>query len=318
MEGHPPKIAVLIPCYNEEYAISKVVADFKSALPEATVYVYDNNSTDRTAELALQAGAVVRCEPRQGKGNVVRRMFREVQADCYLMVDGDGTYDPADAAAMAQMVLNEQVDMVVGDRLSTTYFKENKRPFHNMGNRMVRYLINRFWRNDIRDIMSGYRAFSRRFVKLFPVMTQNFEIETEMTIHALDKQFDIRTIPSKYSDREAGESKLNTWKDGIKVLKTIFKLFMEYRPLPFFSIIALLLILIAVILFIPILTEFFKTGLVPRFPTLICAGFLAITGIMSFFTGLCLHIIIKKDRKNYELKVIRFEEEKHFEGSAKN
>ncbi len=309
MAGHSRKIAVLIPCYNEEYAISKVVADFKSALPEATVYVYDNNSTDRTAELALQAGAIVRHEPRQGKGNVVRRMFREVQADCYLMVDGDGTYDPADAAAMAQMVLNEQVDMVVGDRLSTTYFKENKRPFHNMGNRMVRYLINRFWRNDIRDIMSGYRAFSRRFVKLFPVMTQNFEIETEMTIHALDKQFDIRTIPSKYSDREAGESKLNTWKDGVKVLKTIFKLFMEYRPLPFFSIIALLLILIAVILFIPILTEFFKTGLVPRFPTLICSGFLAITGIMSFFTGLCLHIIIKKDRKNYELKVIRFEEE---------
>ena len=310
MESESPQIAVLIPCYNEEYAIAKVVTDFKSVMPDAVVYVYDNNSTDRTAELAEKAGAIVRHEPRQGKGNVVRRMFREIQADCYIMVDGDGTYDPADAPAMTQLVLNENVDMVVGDRLSTTYFQENKRPFHNMGNRMVRYLINRFWGNDIRDIMSGYRAFSRRFVKLFPVMTQNFEIETEMTIHALDKQYDIRTIPSKYSDREAGESKLNTWKDGIKVLKTIFKLFMEYRPLPFFGVIALLLLLISIILFIPILTEFVRTGLVPRFPTLICAGFLAITGIMSFFTGLCLHVIIKKDRKNYELKVIRFEDGK--------
>lgn len=310
MEGDSPRIAVLIPCYNEEYAISKVVTDFKTVLPDAVVYVYDNNSTDRTAELAEKAGAIVRHEPRQGKGNVVRRMFREIQADCYVMVDGDGTYDPADAPAMTQMVLNKNVDLVVGDRLSTTYFQENKRPFHSMGNRMVRYLINRFWKNDIRDIMSGYRAFSRRFVKLFPIMTQNFEIETEMTIHALDKQFDIKTIPSHYSDREAGESKLNTWKDGLKVLKTIFILFMEYRPLPFFGFIALLLLLMSIILFIPILMEYFRTGLVPRFPTLICAGFMAITGIMSFFTGLCLHIIIKKDRKNYELKVIEFESKK--------
>lgn len=310
MEGKSPQIAVLIPCYNEEYAIAKVVTDFKSVMPDAVVYVYDNNSTDRTAELAEKAGAIVRHEPRQGKGNVVRRMFREIQADCYVMVDGDGTYDPSDAPAMTQLVLNENVDMVVGDRLSTTYFQENKRPFHNLGNRMVRYLINRFWGNDIRDIMSGYRAFSRRFVKLFPIMTQNFEIETEMTIHALDKQFDIKTIPSHYCDREAGESKLNTWKDGLKVLKTIFILFMEYRPLPFFGILALLLLLVATGLFIPILSEYFRTGLVPRFPTLICAGFMAITGIMSFFTGLCLHIIIKKDRKSYELKVIDFENQK--------
>lgn len=309
MEQTNDRIAVLIPCYNEEYAIAGVVADFKAVLPDATVYVYDNNSTDRTAELAAQAGAVVRREPRQGKGNVVRRMFREVQADCYLMVDGDGTYDPSDAPRMAQLVLDEKTDMVVGDRLSTTYFQENKRPFHNLGNRMVRYLINRFWKTDVRDIMSGYRAFSRRFVKLFPVMTQNFEIETEMTIHALDKQYEIRSIPSQYSDREAGESKLNTWKDGIKVLKTIFTLFMEYRPLPFFGIIALLLLIIAIVLFIPILVEFFRTGLVPRFPTLFCSGFLAIAGLMSFFTGLCLHIIIKKDRKDYELNVIRFENE---------
>lgn len=302
-----PTIAVLIPCYNEEYAIAKVVSDFKNALPDATIYVYDNNSIDRTAELAGRAGAVVRREPRQGKGNVVRRMFREIQADCYLMVDGDGTYDPADASKMVQLVINEDVDMVVADRLSTTYFQENKRPFHNMGNRMVRYLINKFWQNDVRDIMSGYRAFSRRFVKLFPVMSQNFEIETEMTIHALDKQFVTRTIPSQYSDREAGESKLNTWKDGLKVLKTIFTLFMEYRPLLFFGIIALMLLLVSILLFIPILVEFFRTGLVPRFPTLFCAGFLAVTGIMSFFTGVCLNVIVKKDRKSYELKVINFE-----------
>ena len=307
MEGSSPRIAVLIPCYNEEYAIENVVADFKAAIPDAVVYVYDNNSTDRTAELAEKAGAVVRREPRQGKGNVVRRMFREIQADCYLMVDGDGTYDPSDAPRMAQLVINENVDMVVADRLSTTYFQENKRPFHNMGNRLVRYLINRFWQNDVRDIMSGYRAFSRRFVKLFPAMTQNFEIETEMTIHALDKQFDIRSIPSQYADRESGESKLNTWKDGLKVLKTIFTLFMEYRPLPFFGIIALILLLIALLLFIPILVEFFQTGLVPRFPTLFCSGFLAITGIMSFFTGVCLNVIVKKDRKSYELEVINFE-----------
>lgn len=223
------------------------------------------------------------------------------------MVDGDGTYDPSDAPRMAQLVIKENVDMVVADRLSTTYFQENKRLFHNMGNRLVRYLINRFWQNDVRDIMSGYRAFSRRFVKLFPAMTQNFEIETEMTIHALDKQFDIRSIPSQYADRESGESKLNTWKDGLKVLKTIFTLFMEYRPLPFFGIIALILLLIALLLFIPILLEFFQTGLVPRFPTLFCSGFLAITGIMSFFTGVCLNVIVKKDRKSYELEVINFE-----------
>ena len=301
MEGHSRKIAVLIPCYNEEYAISKVVADFKSALPEATVYVYDNNSTDRTVEIALQAGAIVRHEPRQGKGNVVRRMFREVQADCYLMVDGDGTYDPADAATMAQMVLNEQVDMVVGDRLSTTYFKENKRPFHNMGNRMVRYLINRFWRNDIRDIMSGYRAFSRRFVKLFPVMTQNFEIETEMTIHALDKQFDIRTIPSKYSDREAGESKLNTWKDGVKVLKTILKLFINNKPLMFFTALAAITLLVAIVALIPVFGEYFETGLVPRFPTLFVGCMLIILSFLFLAVGLILKFMNLRHKQLVQL-----------------
>ena len=301
------RIAVLIPCYNEANAIVKVVTDFKSMLPDATIYVYDNNSTDNTAELAAQAGAVVRHEMKQGKGNVVRRMFREIDADCYLMVDGDGTYDPTDAPKMVQAILNEDVDMIVGDRLSTTYFQENSRPMHNMGNRLVRRLINSFWNSDIQDIMSGYRGFSRRFVKLFPVMSPNFGIETEMTIHALDKQFTVKSIPSQYTDRQGSESKLNTWKDGFKVLKTIFTLFMEYRPLRFFSITALILLAIAIILFIPIVIEFFQTGLVPRFPTLFCAGFIALTGILAFFTGLCLDIIIKKDKKNYELKVINFD-----------
>ena len=281
------RIAVLIPCYNEANAIVKVVTDFKSMLPDATIYVYDNNSTDNTAELAAQAGAVVRHEMKQGKGNVVRRMFREIDADCYLMVDGDGTYDPTDAPKMVQAILNEDVDMIVGDRLSTTYFQENSRPMHNMGNRLVRRLINSFWNSDIQDIMS--------------------EIETEMTIHALDKQFTVKSIPSQYTDRQGSESKLNTWKDGFKVLKTIFTLFMEYRPLRFFSITALILLAIAIILFIPIVIEFFQTGLVPRFPTLFCAGFIALTGILAFFTGLCLDIIIKKDKKNYELKVINFD-----------
>lgn len=304
-----PKIAVLIPCFNEEHAIAQVVQDFKTVLPDATVYVYDNNSTDRTVELAEKAGAVVRREPIQGKGNVVRRMFREINADCYIMVDGDGTYDPADAPALAKAVLEEQVDMAIGDRLSTTYFQENKRPFHNAGNRLVRFLINRFWNTDIQDIMTGYRAFSRRFVKLFPVMSPQFEIETEMTIHALDKRFVTKVLPTHYADRAAGESKLNTYKDGFKILKTIFALFEEYRPLFFFGIIAILLLLVALLLFIPILIEFFRTGLVPRFPTLFCAGFLAVTGVLSLFTGICLDVMIRKDRKIYELKVIEFQQD---------
>lgn len=306
------RVAVLIPCYNEEHAIADVVRDFRAVLPGACVYVYDNNSTDRTAELAAAAGATVRHEPLQGKGNVVRRMFREVQADCYLMVDGDGTYDPADAPALVRAVLEDRVDMAIGDRLSTTYFQENKRPFHNLGNRLVRNLINRFWNTDICDIMTGYRTFSRRFVKLFPVMSPQFEIETEMTVHALDKRFTVRAIPTKYSDRTAGVSKLNTYKDGIKVIKTIFALFEEYRPMLFFGIIAALLLLVAVALFVPILLEFFRTGLVPRFPTLFCAGFLAMAGCMSFFTGVCLDVVIRKDRKNYELKVVEFQQNEEY------
>lgn len=303
------RVAVLIPCYNEEGSIAQVVRDFRAVLPEAVVFVYDNNSSDRTAAVAREAGAVVRHEPLQGKGNVVRRMFREIHADCYLMVDGDGTYHAGDAPRMVELVLHGQTDMVIADRLSTTYFQENTRPFHNLGNRLVRWLINRFWHTDIHDIMTGYRAFSRRFVKLFPVMSPHFEIETEMTIHALDKRFVIQEIPTTYTDRREGESKLRTYKDGAKILSTIFSLFKEYRPLPFLGILGALLVLVALGLFIPILIEFLHIGLVPRFPTLICAVFIAIAGLMSFFTGVCLDVIIKQDRKRYELSVINFEHE---------
>ena len=304
-----PRIAVLIPCYNEAQSIGTVVSDFRKVLPEAVIYVYDNNSTDETARVAAAAGAEVRKEPRQGKGNVVRRMFREIDADCYLMVDGDGTY-PADAAeTLIQPVLDQEADMVIGDRLSTTYFKENKRPLHNAGNKLVRNLINRLWHVDIHDIMTGYRAFSRKFVKLFPVMSEGFEIETEMTIHALDKRFAIVEKPVEYTDRKEGTSKLNTLSDGYKILRIIFSLFKNYRPLLFFGIVAAVLLSVSLILFIPVLVEFFKIGLVPRFPTLITAGFLAIAGLLSLFTGLCLDVIISQHRKDFELKLIAFENE---------
>lgn len=307
------RIAVLIPCFNEAPSIGAVVADFKKVLPEATVYVYDNNSTDDTAQIAAEAGAVVRKETRQGKGNVVRRMFREIDADCYLMVDGDGTYPAEAAMTLLQPVMEENADMVIGDRLSTTYFKENKRPLHNSGNKLVRGLINHLWHVNIHDIMTGYRAFSRKFVKLFPVMSEGFEIETEMTIHALDKRFVIEEKPIEYSDRTEGESKLNTVSDGFKILRIIFSLFKNYRPLLFFGIVAAVLFAVSLILFIPVLVEYFKIGLVPRFPTLITAGFLTIAGLLSFFTGLCLDTIGSNNRKNFELSLIAFENEKHNE-----
>ena len=301
--------AVLLPCYNGEPTIGKVVADFRTALPEADVYVYDNNSTDRTAEMALAAGAIVRKEPVQGKGNVIRRMFREVEADCYLMADGDDTYPAEQALQMVKPVLEEGVDMVIGDRLSSTYFEENKRLFHNNGNRVVRALIRHFWHSDIHDIMTGYRAFSRRFVKTFPVMSGSFEIETEMTIHALDKRFLLREVQVEYRDRPEGSvSKLNTISDGLSVLKTIFVLYKEYRPLRFFAWLALLLTVVAVVLVIPVLVEYFQTGLVPRFPTLFFSLFLLLGAMMSIFMGLCLDVIVTKDRKNYELRLIKHNE----------
>ena len=300
------KIAVLLPCYNEASTIAKVVTDFRAALPEADIYVYDNNSTDGTAQAAQLAGAIVRHEPVQGKGNVIRRMFREVEADCYLMADGDDTYPAEQARQMVTPVLEEHVDMVIGDRLSSTYFEQNKRPFHNGGNRVVRWLIRRFWHTDIHDIMTGYRAFSRTFVKNFPVMSGNFEIETEMTIHALDRRFLLREVPVAYRDRPQGSvSKLNTFSDGISVLKTIVLLYKEYRPLRFFSWLAAFLSLAGVLLLIPVLVEYFHTGLVPRFPTLIVSMFLLLAALLSLFTGLCLDVIVTKDRKNYELRLLQ-------------
>lgn len=304
-------IAVLIPCWNEANTIGKVVRDFKRVLPEATVYVYDNNSTDATVAEATAAGAVVRYERQQGKGNVIRRMFREVEADCYVMVDGDDTYPAEAAPRMVEAVCGEDMDMVVGDRLSSTYFQQNKRPFHNSGNRLVRSLIVHLWHNPVKDIMTGYRAFSRRFVKLFPVMTGQFEVETEMTIHALDKRFNICEIPVEYRDRPEGSvSKLNTFKDGWKVLRTIVTLYKEYCPMRFFGWVAVLLTVIGVALLVPVLVEYFQTGLVPRFPTLIVAMFLLLAALLSVAVGLCLDVIVTKDRKNFELRMICFDNSK--------
>lgn len=299
------RVAVLLPCFNEEPTIGKVVRDFRAALPEAAIYVYDNNSMDGTAQVAAAAGAIVRREPVQGKGNVIRRMFREVEADAYIMADGDDTYPADQAEALLRPVLEEGADMVIGDRLSSTYFEQNKRPFHNGGNRVVRWLIRRFWHTDIHDIMTGYRAFSRAFVKSFPVMSAGFEIETEMTIHALDRRFLLREVPVAYRDRPEGSvSKLNTFSDGLSVLRTIILLYKEYRPLRFFTWLAALLALAGVLMLVPVLVEYFRTGLVPRFPTLIVALFLMLAALLSLFTGLCLDVIVTKDRKNFELRLV--------------
>ena len=303
------KVAVLIPCKDEATAIAKVVNDFRQQLPEAVVYVYDNCSVDDTARLAAEAGAVVRREGVKGKGNVIRRMFREVDAECYVMVDGDDTYPAESARALVEAITLHGADMAVGDRLSTTYFNENKRPMHNSGNRLVRKLVRCIYHVDVRDIMTGYRAFSRRFVKLFPVMSEGFQVETEMTLHALDKRFVIEQVPVEYRDRVAGSSasKLNTLSDGRRVLQTILVLYKEYKPMRFFGWVAALLAVVALAFFIPILVEYFRTGLVPRFPTLFLSLFLAMAELMSFFTGLTLDVIAQKDRKEYELKVIEYE-----------
>ena len=303
------KIAVLIPCYNESLTIEKVVSDFRRELPEATIYVYDNNSSDNTAELAEKAGAVVRHEYRQGKGNVIRSMFRDIDADCYVMTDGDDTYPAEYAKEMCDLVLSGKADMVIGDRLSATYFEENKRPFHNFGNSLVRGCINTFWNRGkkakkILDVMTGYRAFSPMFVKSFPILSQGFEIETEMTIHALDKNLLIESLPVNYRDRPAGSfSKLNTYVDGAKVLMTIFNLYRNYKPLKFFGLIALILFLIALGMFLPILVNFIETGLVPKFPTLIVSTVLGLSALLSVACGLILDTIANNARKNFELQM---------------
>lgn len=299
------KTAVLIPCYNEAMTIEKVVADFRRELPDATIYVYDNNSTDSTAEIARRVGAIVKREYRQGKGNVVRSMLRDIDADCYLMVDGDDTYPAENAREMCRLV-EDGADMVIGDRLSSTYFTENKRPFHNEGNRLVRFLINRIFHSDIHDIMTGYRALSRTFAKNFPIISRNFEIETEMTIHALDKNFLIRELKIDYRDRQEGShSKLNTYLDGMKVVATVFMMFRDYRPLKFFSLVSALLLLLAILMFIPVFIEYMQTGLVPRFPTLIVSGFIGIASLLTFFCGVVLEVMTKKHRQLYELMLLK-------------
>ena len=298
------KIAVLIPCYNEEKTIKKVVRDWKKELPEATIYVYNNNSTDRTAEIAKEAGAVVRDEYQQGKGNVIRRMFREIDAQCYVMIDGDDTYPAEFGREMVDKVLERKVDMVVGDRLSSTYFEENKRPFHNFGNSLVRGTINRLFRSNIRDIMTGYRAFSYQFVKTFPVLSKGFEIETEMSIHAVDKNMLVENVIIDYRDRPDGsESKLNTYSDGAKVLKTIMGLYKNYKPMQFFGLLAAILMIIALAMFMPVFVVYLKTGLVPNFPSLIVSGFIAMAALQSFFAGLVLSTIVQKDRQLFEYKL---------------
>ncbi|MFQ7263693.1 MAG: glycosyltransferase family 2 protein [Lachnospiraceae bacterium] len=303
------KIAVLIPCYNEGQTIEKVVRDFKNVLPEAVIYVYDNNSTDDTAKLAEKAGAIVRHEFQQGKGNVIRRMFRDIDAECYIMTDGDDTYPAESAPEMVSKILDKHADMVVGDRLSSTYFEENKRPFHNFGNSLVRKAINTLFHTEIKDIMTGYRAFSYQFVKTFPVLSKGFEIETEMSIHAADKNMYVENVIIEYRDRpEGSESKLNTYSDGIKVLLTIARLFRTYRPMGFFGIISLVLGALGIGFLIPVLIQYFHTGLVERFPTLIVCCFALLTAVVSLFSGVVLNTITWKNRQDFEMELQHVEQ----------
>lgn len=299
------KIAVLIPCYNESQTIRKVVEDYKRVLPDAVIYVYDNNSSDGTDRIAKEAGAVVRYEYLQGKGNVIRRMFREIDARCYLMIDGDDTYPAEAAKQMTDLVLEKQVDMVVGDRLSSTYFKENKRLFHNFGNSIVRWSINWLFKSDIKDIMTGYRAFSYEFAKTFPVLSKGFEIETEMSIHAIDKNMYVENVIVDYRDRPDGSvSKLDTYSDGMKVLGTILRLFRAYKPLMFFGSVSALLSVLVLGFFIPIFYTFMQIGEVPNFPTLIVCGFAAMAAIISLFSGLILSSIVQKNRQDFEYRLL--------------
>ena len=298
------KIAVLIPCYNESKTIEKVVRDYRAVLPEADIYVYDNNSSDGTDEIARNAGAIVRYEKRQGKGNVIRTMFRDIDADCYLMIDGDDTYPAENARQMCDLVLKENADMVIGDRLSSTYFQENKRPFHNFGNTLVRASVNSLFDGKITDIMTGYRAFSPLFVKSFPVLSKGFEIETEMSIFALDKNMQLATVPVQYRDRPDGSvSKLNTYSDGFKVLLTIVKLFRDYKPSRFYGFCSFFAFALGLGFFIPVFIEYLQTGLVERFPTLFASIAVMIVAILLFICGLILETVIKTNRKDFEARL---------------
>ncbi|MCL2818576.1 MAG: glycosyltransferase family 2 protein [Actinomycetia bacterium] len=303
------RIAVLIPCYNEETTIEKVVSDYRGLAPEAEVYVFDNNSTDRTAQIARSAGAIVIDEYRQGKGNVVRSMFRTIDADVYLMVDGDDTYDAADTLALTQDVIEGRADMVIGDRLSSTYFAQNKRRGHNSGNRMVRWLINTILGSDIQDVMTGARALSKPFAKTYPTLETGFGIETEMTMHAVDKNFLITQHNVNYRNRPEGSvSKLDTMGDGFRVIKTILALFKDYRPLKFFSLISVLLLIASIGLFLLPFSEYLQTGYVTRFPTLIVATSLSIIALLSGACGIILDSIRKQTRILYEIELTRVHE----------
>ena len=299
------KVAILIPCYNEEKTIEQVVKDFKKHVPTARIYVYDNNSTDGTAELAKSAGAIVRHEYSQGKGNVIRRMFREINAEVYIMVDGDATYSAADAPAMIKMIEEKRAEMVVGDRLSGAYYTENKRPFHNFGNNLVRLLIKKIFKSDISDIMTGYRAMSYEFVKTFPVLSRGFEIETEMSIHAAFRRMRTENITVSYKDRpEGSESKLSTFSDGFKVLGTILYLLVVYKPMLFFGVLATILMVLGLVFFIPIFIEFLSTKAVPRFPTLIVSVFTMLIALVFYLVGFFSKVSLVKDAREFEYKLV--------------
>lgn len=294
--------AVLIPCFNEEITVAKVITDFKKELPDAKIYVFDNNSTDKTAERAQAAGATVIREPRQGKGFVVRSMFSKIDADIYILVDGDDTYPAENIHSMIKPVIEHRVDMVVGDRLSSTYFTENKRPLHNSGNKLVRWLINKLFKSNIKDVLSGYRVFSKEFVKNFPILSEGFEIETEITVHALDRKYNIVEIPVNYRNRpQNSNSKLNTFSDGIRVLKMLTVLFKDYKPMVFFSFLAYILFILGLFMIYPVLKVYWETGLVPRFPTLIVACFIILTSLLLEIAGFIMNTITKNNRKLYEL-----------------
>jgi glycosyltransferase involved in cell wall biosynthesis len=304
-------IAVLIPCYNEEKTIEKVILDVRNVLPESQIYVYDNNSQDETAKLAADAGAIVRKEPQQGKGNVIRRMFREIDAKVYLMLDGDDTYPLECARDMVNKVILAQADMVVGDRLSSTYFTENKRLFHNFGNSLMRFGINSLFRTNIKDVMTGYRAFSYAFVKTFPVVSAGFEIETEMTVHAVNYRLHVENVVVDYRDRPEGSvSKLSTFRDGFRVIRKLIQMYRNYRPLRFFGALGVLLIFLGLLLVVPVVNEYLATGLVPRFPTLIVCGFMALAGIQSIFSGMILEVLTAKDRRDFEHLLIGIKSKK--------
>ena len=298
------KIAVLIPCYNESRTIQKVVEDFKRVLPEAVIYVYDNNSTDGTDEIAKEAGAMVRYEYKQGKGNVIRRMFRDIDAECYIITDGDDTYPAEAAPEMIRMIFEKNADMVVGDRLSSTYFTENKRAFHNFGNTLVRKSINMLFDTDIKDMMTGYRAFSYLITHSFPVLSKGFEIETEMSIHAADKNMQVENVVIEYRDRPEGSvSKLNTFSDGFRVLRTIARMYQTFKPMNFFGLLSVILAVLSVGFMIPIIIDYAKTGLVPHFPTLIVCGFAMLAAMQAFFSGLILKTMGQKNRQDFEMEL---------------